>query len=331
MGRVSRRARLGAVIGALLACATPMTVGAALLWTMTISPQTTTTDVPTKFTLTAANLLLGRLECLRVQVPDLFRVDGVALVHSSAGDSWVADHDGNLVTVRTTSGGDRLELLDTVTFAVDATAGAAGAPAWHAAAYDGQDCGGAGSELGAPPVVVVTGPVATPTPKPTLAPTPTPIPTLPLPVPLPTLSLPDDPVPTPHAEPTPTDRPSPTESPRPGDGDATRAALDGPSIGGGGPQPPAVGVLADVAGAGDAAGAPMAPRVAFHEPELDLDVASLGLTGGAAVWVVPVATIGGPGLIVVLWVALQAGGVSLWIPAARRLRGKDPSGTQART
>ena len=37
----------------------------------------------------------------------------------------------------------------------------------------------------------------------------------------------------------------------------------------------------------------------------------------------PFATFGGPGLIVLLWVAAQAGGASIWIPAARRLRGAD--------
>jgi hypothetical protein len=66
---------------------------------------------------------------------------------------------------------------------------------------------------------------------------------------------------------------------------------------------------------------PAAPRIAFEEPELNLDVASLGVLAGVDVWAVPAATIGGPGLIVLLWVALQAGGVSLWIPAVRRLRG----------
>jgi hypothetical protein len=66
-----------------------------------------------------------------------------------------------------------------------------------------------------------------------------------------------------------------------------------------------------------------APRVAFDEPELELGLGPLGLLTGAPTWVVPVATIGGPGLIVLLWVAAQAGGASIWIPAARRLRGEE--------
>jgi hypothetical protein len=68
-------------------------------------------------------------------------------------------------------------------------------------------------------------------------------------------------------------------------------------------------------------GPPIAPRVAFDEPEVELGIGPLGLLTGAPTWVVPFATFGGPGLIVLLWVAAQAGGASIWIPAARRLRG----------
>ncbi len=74
---------------------------------------------------------------------------------------------------------------------------------------------------------------------------------------------------------------------------------------------------------------PIAPRVAFDEPELELGIGPLGLLTGAPTWVVPFATFGGPGLIVLLWVAAQAGGASIWIPAARRLRGADARATGA--
>jgi hypothetical protein len=70
---------------------------------------------------------------------------------------------------------------------------------------------------------------------------------------------------------------------------------------------------------------PVGPRVAFDEPALELGLGPLGLLSGSPTWVVPVATIGGPGLIVLLWVAAQAGGASIWVPAARRLRGADAS------
>jgi hypothetical protein len=85
----------------------------------------------------------------------------------------------------------------------------------------------------------------------------------------------------------------------------------------GGVVPPAVGAL------------PIAPRVAFDGPELELGVGSIGLLSGVTTWVVPFATFGGPGLIVLLWVAAQAGGASIWIPAARRLRGGDAPATGA--
>jgi hypothetical protein len=44
---------------------------------------------------------------------------------------------------------------------------------------------------------------------------------------------------------------------------------------------------------------------------------------GLAVWSVPAAVVSVPGVLVVLWVALQATGVLAWIPAVRRLRGDD--------
>lgn len=42
---------------------------------------------------------------------------------------------------------------------------------------------------------------------------------------------------------------------------------------------------------------------------------------GFSVWAVPAATIAGPGLLILLWMALQAGGALAWLPAVRRLRG----------
>jgi hypothetical protein len=61
----------------------------------------------------------------------------------------------------------------------------------------------------------------------------------------------------------------------------------------------------------------------FDEPDLELGALGLDMLAAAPVWVVPVATIGGPGLIVLVWVALQAAGASIWIPSARRLRGEE--------
>ncbi|MDH4335106.1 MAG: hypothetical protein OEW24_07600 [Chloroflexota bacterium] len=46
----------------------------------------------------------------------------------------------------------------------------------------------------------------------------------------------------------------------------------------------------------------------------------LAMLGGPFTWIVPGAAVGVPGLLVILFVALQALGVLTWIPAVRRLR-----------
>ena len=63
-------------------------------------------------------------------------------------------------------------------------------------------------------------------------------------------------------------------------------------------------------------------RVRFDTGELDLSVGQLSLDA-AIVWFVPAATIAGPGLLLLLLVALQAAGAAAWVPAVRRLRGED--------
>ena len=346
---------VASILGAAVAFSTPVTVSAALLWTLTASPLAVATGTPTTFTLTASNLLLGRIECVTVDVPANFNITTVGMIGSTAGDSWLVRRANNQVIAWTTSGGDRLELLDSVTFTVTATALSSGSLTWPSNAYDRPDCTGAGSLLGVPPIVVVTGPAVTPsptpspvpTPPPTPVPTPAPTPTLPLPTiplptipvptiplptippptsrptpsptPLPTLGLPGGPAPTPHPDATPPGSPRPTSDP-----DASASPVVQP--GGGSSSPPSSPetggpVAAAVEPAVNAR--PGTPRVAFDGPELELGVGSIGLLSGLTTWVVPFATVGGPGLIVLLWVAAQAGGASLWIPAARRLRGEE--------
>jgi hypothetical protein len=60
------------------------------------------------------------------------------------------------------------------------------------------------------------------------------------------------------------------------------------------------------------------PAAAGSEPALrvDLDL----VVGGGFEWVVPAAAVGVPGLLVIGWVAAQAGAALLWIPAVRRFR-----------
>jgi hypothetical protein len=61
--------------------------------------------------------------------------------------------------------------------------------------------------------------------------------------------------------------------------------------------------------------------LAFDPQQLDLAVGVFGALGDIRIWVVPAATIGVPGILVLLWVALQAGGAIAWLPAVKRLRG----------
>jgi hypothetical protein len=65
------------------------------------------------------------------------------------------------------------------------------------------------------------------------------------------------------------------------------------------------------------------PRVGFEPGELGLGLGTLGLMEVAIVWIVPAATIAGPGLLLLIVVALQATGALAWVPAVRRLRGDE--------
>ena len=233
-----------------------------------------------------------------------------------------------------------------------------GSLTWPSNAYDRPDCTGAGSLLGVPPIVVVTGPAVTPSPTPSPVPTPPPTP-VPTPAPTPTLPLPtipladypaahdpaaDDPAARPAGRPRfrRRCRPSGCRAVPP----RRRAPMHRPPARRAQPRlltprprrslPPGGGSsrLATLRRSGCSRGRrgcarrrstrlPIAPRVAFDEPELELGIGPLGLLTGSPTWVVPFATFGGPGLIVLLWVAAQAGGASIWIPAARRLRGEE--------
>ena len=85
------------------------------------------------------------------------------------------------------------------------------------------------------------------------------------------------------------------------------------------------GAAAPSASAGpDAASAVVrGPTIRFDEGRLDLAGASVGLLGGVEIWAVPAATIAVPGVLVLLWVAIQAIGAAVWMPAVRRLQSGD--------
>lgn len=200
-----------------------------------------------------------------------------------------------------------------------------------------------------PAAVTLTVAAATPTPSPPPTPAPTPAPLLPLPLPSLPLPLPSLPLPLPSLplplpsigllpapEPEPTEPPGPSR-PRPSPGPSADAGED-PAGQGSDPDD-------DQPGDGSVAGPPAVPGrpgtegglpaltpneatvgLAFDEAELDVGTVGVDLLAGIEVWSVPAATLGVPGLLLIVWVMLQAAGALAWIPAVRRLRGdEEPS------
>jgi hypothetical protein len=55
----------------------------------------------------------------------------------------------------------------------------------------------------------------------------------------------------------------------------------------------------------------------------EVSLGPLGVIDGITVWAIPGAIVGGPGLLVILWVIFQTGVALAWIPAVRRMRGSD--------
>lgn len=350
MGGVMALRRLGALlVGCVVALAVPGSVSAeSLLWTLTASPLSATAGTPTTFALTATNtdpaaglLSDSRIGCINLDVPANFVIAGADVTGSNSGGGWHIDSiTGNRIKIHSDSGGDRLRFLGRVDFTVTATATSTGSLTWAARAYSDQQCGGTGALLGVPPIVVVTGPTVTPTPvaTPTPTPRPTPVPT-PTPTPILSMPLPSLPVPSVGLPPigvTGTPAPSPAlrssaptpratatatpDLPRPAESAGTRSAVVP-----GTPPSGAQGPAAPVAPTSEQA-RPDAPRLDFDPAELDIDFESVGLLNGTTVWLVPTATFAIPALLLLLFVALQAVGALAWVPAVRRLGGRDDEG-----
>lgn len=307
--------------------ATP--AAALLLWTLTATPLTATSGVATTFSLTATNLdLLTELGCLEVDLPASFDIVGASAGSAPNGHGWEAVVFANKVAVHSLSGDGRLELGQAISFTITAVPMEAGAWTWTNHAHRPQDCSSA-EEVGTPiEVLVVQG--ATRTPEPTPAPTPTPTPILPIgPLPtLPPVTLPTLPAlptlrpstPTPTAVPT-SDTSSPTPRATPV---ATASSNDGPGAQGGTTPPPPASNLDSgsaapvVRGIGEREGGP-------DGPVGEVSLGPLGVIDGITVWAIPGAIVGGPGLLVILWVIFQTGVALAWIPAVRRMRGPDES------
>jgi hypothetical protein len=337
--RVGRAVRAALATAAIALAVLPSHVAAALLWTLTASPLTATTGIPTTFTLVGTNGdPVSQIGCIRVTVPGA-TVLGASIVSASNGRTWLATVNGNTVRVQSQDGGGRLALLQSVTFLITATPNSPGARAWSSNAYTQQDCSGVGSVLGVPPVVVVTGaappptPPPLPAPRPTAAPTPTPRPT-PIPTPLASLPLPSvpmPPLPAPSLPPAPAGSASPPAGvplpsvPLPSASASPVAApLSGPPAGSGsGPGASAGGGSSG----GGAAPADIGPgglggRITPAGSD-GLSVGGLGSLDAFGLWLVPGTVIAGPGLLAIIWLLIQVLAGMAWLPAARRLRGRE--------
>ena len=289
-----------AVMGATIGLVAP--VFAAISWTLVGAPPTAIVFQSTTYTFTATNLGDGNgVGCVEVDLPVEFVIEALGTPVASDGGTWFATiYSGtNWVLISASGGGDRLQVGESVTFSVQAQATQPGAYDWVNHTHRRQDCTGA--QVDGTPWPMVVAPVVIATPAPT--PVPTPAPTA-KPTPDPTR----EPVETPRADPTPgetaTPAPSPTASSRP-------VAVVAP------PAAPPPGPSA----------APAARLAPLKETEGGTSPIGVGtevfaLLDGPLVWFVPGAAVGVPGLLVMLWIALQALGTLAWIPAVRRMSGE---------
>lgn len=312
-----KRRSLRALAIAMMAAAVPASAWALLIWTLVASPLTTTANQSATFTLTATNqdLLLGELGCMEVDLPASFVIESVGTPKASNNGTWLSVQAGNSVIVWSLDGGGRLELFESVTFTITAHATAAGVFLWPNHAHRQQDCSNPG-EIGVPlTVTVLPALLPTPTPAPTATPapaasaTPSPTPILPLPsISLPGLpSLPPSLVPTLPPIPGQTARPTPAPEPRES---AAGTVVSGPGSAdpGRGGSGSVGGPALTIARTPDSLGA-----------DADVGLELLGLLDADYVWFVPAASVALPGLLVILWVVLQAIGALAWIPAVRRM------------
>jgi hypothetical protein len=350
--------RFGAVVVAMLALgATPAAVMAARSWSLVAAPTVLVAGVPTTVTLDVTNTGGSgggdEMTCVRVTVPSSFTVSGASIVsvrgqlNGPAVSAWQVVWAGSSMVVFKNPA-DNFPLvgstppLDRATFTITGIAAAPGTMSWSSEAFDkpgssgGTNCGSGNfptlqttfSVVGlTPPPTVAPTPPATPSPRPsptlTPAPTPTPSPlSVPgLPVPLPS----SGPSSSPNADPTgssPSPAPRQSSTPR-ASGEQVSARAEKPDADQGVSGPLSLG---GVGGPGAGTSPPVgidAPRIASDDPRLEIGSLAVALLAGAEIWSIPAATLGVPGVILIIWVGLQAAGALAWIPAVRRLRGQE--------
>ena len=323
-----RRGVLTALAVASLTLGTAGGVRALSVWTLTASPLAATAGQSTTFHMLALNVAGPPAGCVNVEIPTSFVIQAAGNVVASDGSTWVAAIVGTWVEVTSVSGVDFLDPLESVSFDIQLLPTQAGTWNWNNHVHVSNQCQGT-ADWGVP-VTVVVAPGVLPTPLPTLpplsTPLPTPVPTAvptlpplstplptlpPLSTPLPTLPPLSTPLPTlpplstPIPDPTATATPASTSTPRPSPTPQPVAAA-GPSVPTDGAA--SVGRIAELSGA--------------NTGLIGLGTDVLALLDAPLVWFVPGAVVGVPGLLVLLWVALQAVGALAWIPAVRRMSGE---------
>lgn len=299
------------------------------LWTLTGSPLAATAGQSTTFHMLATNVAGPPAGCVNVEIPTSFTIQWVGNVVASDGAVWTAAVAGTWVDVTSTSGTWLLDPLEWVSFDMQLLPTQAGTWAWNNHVHVSNQC--AGTPYNGAPVIVVVAPGPTPTPAltppptpaPTPVPTPPPMPTLPpLPTPLPTLPPLGTPLPTLPPIPGLTPSPDPTQGASPAPASSPRAtpAPDSATSGG---TPAAGAGSVGTGGAGGTSG-PVGRIAELDEAgvgSVGLGADVFGLLDGELVWFVPGAAVGVPGLLVLLWIALQTAGALAWVPAVRRMGG----------
>jgi hypothetical protein len=303
-----RRWQIAMAVG-LLAASLPA-IAQAQVYTFVATPVTVAQGDVTDFTFTFTNLDTQGIRCTEVLFPDEFWISGLGTpVPSSPTATWSSSLNGQWVLVHANGGGDRLRTGESVTFTVTALATTQGAYIFDYHVHTRSDCTGT-NLLGTAtvPLTVMPGATVAPSPTPTATPKATPTATPKLtdtPSPTPTqapVATPDRSTPTPTATETPTPEASasvrasavaPVPSPRPSSG------------------PPPIRV------------APLGGGDGGVTDNMGVGVDVLGMLDSPIEWLVPGAFVGGPGLLVILFVVLQAVGALAWIPAVRRIGDDD--------
>lgn len=311
-----------AVIGCIALLAATIPVAAAVLWTMTVSPTTAVEGESTTFTFTVTNGdALALIGCVVVQLPRSFAYESGHVVDSSSGAEWRLERSGRAVSVHAVANGGRLRALESVRFAITLTPQETGTHAFAGDAYSAIDCTGTASPLALAPTVLVS---AGATPIPTPTPTPTPK-SLATPTPTPLTNATPTPTPDPPASPGASDSAAPSAQPSETDAAETPGGTGSEGPGGSGPDasPAASGGSSQRDGGGSISALGIDPL--SGEPSADapvsLNLGPLSALGGAPEWSIPAVVVGTPGVLLILWVALQVSAALAWFPLVRRLRG----------